>query len=47
MGQSGRPGSKHYADMMPLYLKGDLIRLPMSRNAVRNAAKKHHTIEPV
>ncbi len=38
MGQSGRPGTTHYADMLPAYLNGEMTRLPLSRRGAEKVA---------
>jgi len=43
MGQSGQPGSRHYADMIDPWRKGELVPLPLSRDTVERIAV--HTLE--
>jgi acyl-homoserine-lactone acylase len=43
MGQSGQPGSPHYADMIDPWRKGELVPLPLSRDTVDKIAV--HTLE--
>ena len=45
-GQSGRPGTSHYADMMPLYLKGKQARLPLSREGAEAVAVSKAVFRP-
>jgi penicillin G amidase len=46
MGQSGRPGTTHYADMLPLYLNGELTKLPLSRLGAEELAASKHMFVP-
>ena len=46
MGQSGRPGTDHYADMLPLYLSGELTGLPLSRSGAEQLAASRHRFVP-
>jgi penicillin G amidase len=45
-GQSGRPGSRHYADLMPLWNDGRYFPLVYTRQAVEEAAVDRLTIAP-
>jgi penicillin G amidase len=45
-GQSGQPGSQHYADLLPLWAKGEYFPLSYSRQAVENEAKDRLLLEP-
>jgi len=46
-GQSGNPFSPHYADQMPLWLKGDALPIPWSREAVARATRHTLVLRPV
>ena len=46
MGQSGRPGTDHYADMVPLYLNGGFARLPLSRSGAEKIAVSRSELCP-
>jgi penicillin G amidase len=45
-GQSGQPGSLHYADLLPLWDKGEYFPLLYSREAIENEAKDRLLLEP-
>ena len=45
-GQSGRPGTAHYADMSPLYLAGRHIKLPLSRAGAETVAVSKTMFRP-
>lgn len=45
-GVAGHPADPHYADQLPLYLAGEAIRLPWTREAVERAAMSTLTLEP-
>jgi penicillin amidase len=45
-GQSGRPGSPHYGDLLPLWADGRYIPFLFSREAVEKAATERLTLEP-
>ena len=38
-GQSGHPTSDHYADLLPQWLRGEYVDLPMSRSRVEALAE--------
>ena len=46
LGQSGQPGHPHYDDMTPSWVKGDPVRLPLSRAGVEAVAKDRLTLSP-
>ena len=46
MGQSGRPGTYHYADMLPLYINGGSTKLPLSRSGAEELAVSKHVFAP-
>ena len=46
-GESGQPGSPHYADLLPLWDHGQYIPMLYSRNAVEKHASARMTLEPV
>jgi penicillin amidase len=46
-GQSGNPFSKHYDDMVPLWLRGEGVSIPWSANAVAAATDETHRLEPL
>jgi penicillin amidase len=45
-GQSGQPGSFHYADLLPLWSEGRYHPLPFSRKAVETYATQRLLLEP-
>jgi penicillin amidase len=45
-GQSGQPGSPHYADLAPLWAKGEYFPLAFSRAKVEGVAKHRLTLRP-
>ncbi|MBS1195700.1 MAG: penicillin acylase family protein [Actinobacteria bacterium] len=45
-GQSGNPFSPHYADQMPLWLKGDALPIAWSPEAVTRATRHTLVLEP-
>lgn len=45
-GQSGRPGTPHYADLLPLWDSGRYFPLAYSRQAVDKATVSRLTLEP-
>jgi len=45
-GQSGRPGSPHYDDILPLYLKGDGIPVAMDPEELRRTARFRILLQP-
>jgi penicillin G amidase len=45
-GESGLPSSPHYADMTPLWLKGEYHPLLMERRAIEAAAEGRQVLEP-
>jgi penicillin amidase len=45
-GVSGNPLSPHYADMFPLWQRGESVRMPWSEQAVRSAAVSELTLSP-
>lgn len=46
-GQSGNPFSPHYADQMPLWLKGDALPIAWSPEAVNRATRHTLVLNPV
>jgi len=38
LGQSGQPGSRHYDDLMPLWLSGRYVKLPLTRKGAESIA---------
>lgn len=46
MGQSGRPGTPHYGDMLKPYLDGELIQIPLSRSGAEKIAKSMSELTP-
>ena len=40
MGQSGQPGDRHYDDMIDLWLRGELLPLPLSPEGTRAVARR-------
>ncbi|MGQ9617161.1 MAG: penicillin acylase family protein [Spirochaetota bacterium] len=46
MGQSGQPGSKHYADMIEPWMKGELVQIPLIRKAVEKISIKRVVLIP-
>jgi penicillin amidase len=45
-GQSGQPGSPHYADLLPLWDQGDYFPLTYSKAAVQSATSSILVLEP-
>ena len=45
-GQSGQPGSPHYADLLPLWDQGQHIPMLYSRDAVEKHASQRQRLEP-
>ncbi|GAC1388638.1 MAG: penicillin acylase family protein [Vulcanimicrobiaceae bacterium] len=45
-GESGEPGSAHYADLSPAYQAGTLVSLPFSDAAVSRHTVRHQTLMP-
>lgn len=45
-GQSGDPRSRHYADLFPLWARGEYVPLPFSKAAVDKRAEERVTIRP-
>jgi penicillin amidase len=45
-GQSGHPASRHYADLLPRWLRGDHVDLPMSRRRVEASAESRLVLSP-
>lgn len=45
-GQSGNPCSRHYADMFPLWLAGESVSIPFTRDAVERATVVTLTLRP-
>ena len=45
-GQSGQPGSPHYADLLPLWDGGEYFPLLYSRGAVEKASTEKMTLTP-
>ncbi len=45
-GQSGQPGSPHYADLLPLWDKGDYFPLVFTRPAVEKATRHRLVLKP-
>jgi penicillin amidase len=45
-GQSGNPFSPHYADQMPLWLKGDALPIAWSPEAVKRATRHTLVLDP-
>jgi penicillin amidase len=46
-GQSGQPGSPHYADLLPLWAKGEYFPLAFSRARVEKVAQNRLQLKPV
>ena len=46
LGQSGQPGSPHYDDLIPGYLEGTLMPVPLTPAGVRAVARERLTLEP-
>jgi penicillin amidase len=46
-GQSGNPFSRHYDDMLPLWLRGDGVPIPWSEDAVAAATVNTLRLEPL
>ena len=45
-GQSGQPGSPHYADLLPLWAQGKYAPLAFTRKAVEKATRHRLVLEP-
>lgn len=45
-GQSGQPGSPHYADLLPLWAEGKYALLPFTRQAVEKLTRHRLLLEP-
>jgi penicillin G amidase len=45
-GQSGQPGSPHYADLLPLWEKGEYFPLAFSRKKVEEGTKNRLLLTP-
>lgn len=45
-GQSGQPGSRHYADLLPLWAEGKYVPLLFSRDKIEQHAKERLILEP-
>jgi penicillin amidase len=45
-GQSGQPGSPHYADLLPLWARGDYFPLAYSRRKVEEVARHRLMLKP-
>lgn len=45
-GQSGQPGSPHYADLAPLWAKGEYFPLAYSRPKVESVTRKRLALQP-
>ena len=45
-GQSGHVASRHYADLIPLWLQGHFLPMPFKRTAVERHAKRRLTLVP-
>lgn len=45
-GQSGQPGSEHYADLLPLWQKGEYFPLAYSRKKVEEVTKHRLVLDP-
>jgi penicillin amidase len=45
-GQSGQPGSPHYADLLPLWARGEYFPLPFSRPAVERSTQHRLLLKP-
>jgi len=46
LGQSGQPGHPHYDDLVGLWIRGELVPLPLSRQAVERAAAARLYLTP-
>jgi penicillin amidase len=46
LGQSGQPGSPHYDDLIPGYLAGAQVPVPLTPAGVREVTRKRLTLEP-
>jgi penicillin amidase len=46
-GQSGQPGSPHYDDLLPLWLKGEYFPLAFSRAQVEKVTRHRLRLMPV
>ena len=40
LGQSGQPGHRHYDDMLPLWLRGELVNVPLTEEGVRTVTRE-------
>ncbi|WP_259648894.1 penicillin acylase family protein [Gluconacetobacter liquefaciens] len=45
-GQSADPHSPHYADFLPVWLRGAMQKLPFSTHGVNTAAVRRQTLQP-
>ena len=45
-GESGRPGSPHYRDLAPTWIKGTLVPMPYSDAAIKAATQATLTLQP-
>ena len=45
-GQSGQPGSPHYADLLPLWEKGEYFPLAFSRKKVDEVTRHRLVLKP-
>jgi penicillin amidase len=45
-GESGQPGSPHYADLLPLWDQGKYIPMLYSREAVEKHVSQRMVLEP-
>ena len=46
LGQSGQPGYKHYDDMNKIYMKGELLDMPVNRKEVESTAVSRMILSP-
>jgi acyl-homoserine lactone acylase PvdQ len=46
MGQSGRPGNRHYDDMIRRWIEGTVVPLPLSRDGAERIARNRLTFLP-
>jgi penicillin amidase len=46
MGQSGQPGSRHYADMIEPWIKGELVQIPLKKETVEKVKKNRLVLIP-
>lgn len=45
LGQSGQPGHRHYDDLTPLWLRGDLVLVPLTEGGVQKVAREILVLE--